>query len=249
MLSSAILGSAIAQAALGVRIFSTADIGAENNAVAESGFGEAALAQIDAVAASNQPKEYDEAKQVATLAKKLNKSVNKPKVGIDLEKMGGSFSDEYGESYRERQRVVRDLDGNIVGRSGSGSASGSWNAQGSGSYENSRGSGSWDFSASMSYSVSFNHNWSPNSSTKTSVSPGTNPSVSPSPIRVNPCECCDCGPGAYKTPLLFQGKTDEVTIQPYLPPVNATLAQADSCATVTCDCAALADVCTAEWTE
>lgn len=251
MLSSAILASSVlAQAALGVRIFATADIGTENTAVADLAVeGSAALAQIDAVAASNaEQKEYNEQKQIDKLLAKAAKPSKKPNVGIDLEEMGGGFEDRFREGYRQRESQITDLDGNIIGRSGSGSASGSWSAAGSGSYENSRGSGSWEFSASMSFSVSFEHNWSPHS--KSPVNP-EDPAVSPSPIPVNPCECCDCGDGAYKVPVLFQKKNKgDVSIMPVDEPIYnkaapTTAAQTDSCATVTCDCQALVDVCSA----
>lgn len=238
MLSSAIIASSVlAQAALGVRIFSTADVGSQNNVAADLAVhADAALAQIEAV---SEPKEFDSDAQVAR-AKKFatTPSRKRPNLNLDLEEMGGGYSDTFQEGFEERQRVRKDLEGNIIGRSGSGSKSGSWNAEGSGSYENSRGSGSWDFSASMSYSVSFNHSWRAKSDDpKSPVNPEKPVEPSPEPIAVNPCDCCDCGDGTFKVPQLFNGKSSPVTKLP----IQA--AQTDSCAAVTCNCEALAEVC------
>jgi hypothetical protein len=192
----------LAQAALGVRIFSTADVGAENNAADLAVAGQDALAQIDTVAETlAEQKKWDEQGQVNKAIKKATRQPKKPKVDIDLEEMGGGLEDRFRETYRQREQVTRDLDGNILQRSGSGSASGSWSASGSGSYENSRGSGSWALSASMSYSVDWEHNWSAHSDDSPDSPDG------PVPIEVNPCDCCDCGPGASKVPLLFESKS------------------------------------------
>jgi len=153
--------------------------------------------------------------------------------------MGGELRQDASSSSYQRETVVKDLDGNVIGRDGSGSRSGSFNASGSGSYENSRGSGSWDLSVSYSYSASYSHEWRPK--TKSPVNPENPVDPSPEPILVNPCDCCDCGDGAVKVPVTFQNNVKEVKT------ISAVLAQTDSCAAVTCDCEALADVCSSEF--
>merc|ERR1712127_294925 len=98
-------------------------------------------------------------------------------------------------------------------------ASGSFSEEGEGAWSDDEGEGEWGFSASASFSISFNHSFRPNTPEKPSPSPPSvvpvspspspvSPTPSPEPILVNPCECCDCGDGAYKVPVILQGKTE-----------------------------------------
>lgn len=215
MLSTAIVAaSVLSQAAMGIKLYSTADIGADVDVDASLATqGDAALAQIDAVAESLQ----------------FNSSGLFDLAGA-VEEQGENDINRFRNQYEDRNEGLNNgtLDLNTL--PDDYSDSGSWSVEDGGEYEADGGEGEWGFNASASFSVSFEHNFRPHTpSPSPSPSPVTpspspspvTPSPSPEPITVNPCDCCDCGDYGVKVPVLFdRGNKDAA--KPVYPAVDPT---------------------------
>lgn len=216
MLSSAIISATVlADAAVAIKLFSTADIGANTETNADTSLaahGSSALAQIESAA---QTLEHEDSALLGGLDKAGDENLNR-----------------FRNDYEEREEGLNNGTIDLMALPDDYSASGSYSVADEGFYSNEDGSGDWEYNASQSFSLSFNNNFRPHtpeeptpspspveptpSPSRSPVSPSPvspeTPSLSPEPIAVNPCDCCDCGDGTFKVPVAFGSAIKEVPI-------------------------------------